>query len=80
MGLEDYPCSQDGCLEGMLIMRYVTDSGNEMIFPVGAQFIYRVPEKGMISYQINDATFYDNTWYQSGGIVDHTEIEIKPVD
>ena len=64
----------------MLLLRYVTDSGMEMVFPVGTEFTYLIPESGTISYQINDATFYDNTWYQSGGIVDHTEIEIKPVD
>ena len=34
MGLEDYPCSRDGCFEGMLIMKYVTDDGMEMIFPL----------------------------------------------
>ena len=76
VGLEDYPCSRDGCLEGMLIMKYVTDEGMEMIFPVGSEFTYRVPEKGTVSYQINDSTFYDNIWYQTGGLVDKTSIEI----
>jgi hypothetical protein len=79
VGMDDYPCARDGCLEGMLIMRYQTESGMDMIFPVGTEFIYEIPEKGTISYQINDVTFYDNTWFQSGGLIDKTAIEISPI-
>jgi hypothetical protein len=77
--MDDYPCARDGCLEGMLLLRYVSDNGMEQIFPVGTKFIYEIPEKGTISYQINDATFYDNIWYQTGGLIDKTAIEISPV-
>ena len=79
VGMDGYPCARDGCLKGMLLLRYVSDNGMEQIFPVGTEFIYEIPEKGTISYQINDATFYDNIWYQTGGLIDKTAIEISPV-
>lgn len=78
-GNQDYPCNQEGCLAGMLIMRFVSDDGVELIIPVGSDKIFTAPENGKISYRINDTTFYDNTWHKSGGIIDHTSVQIAPV-
>lgn len=80
VGMDGYPCKLDGCFEGMLVLRYVTESGTELIFPAGSHFVYDVPENGTISYMINDATFYDNIWYQSGGLMDKASIEISPAE
>ncbi len=78
LGLEGWPCNQEGCYAGMVIARFTTDTGIETILPVGVQMVYTAPAHGVISVRINDTTFYDNTWYQSGGIIDHTAIEISP--
>jgi hypothetical protein len=77
-GVEGAPCNREGCYAGMVIMRFTTDSGIETIVPMGVQIMYTVPAHGRISVRVNDTTFYDNTWYQSGGIIDHTALEISP--
>ena len=77
---QEWPCNLEGCYAGMLIARYTTEQGLEMVFPVGARWEWTAPEHGELSFRINDTTFYDNTWYKSGGLVDHTSIEISPVE
>ena len=74
----DWPCNVEGCLEGMLTMKFVTLSGVEIIIPVGQELTWTAPEHGEISYRINDTTFYDNTWFKSGSMQDRTAIEISP--
>lgn len=74
----DLPCNVEGCFQGMLIMRFVADSGWERVFPVGSSYIFEAPEHGVISYRINDSTWFDNTWFKSRGIEDHTAIEVSP--
>ncbi len=74
----DLPCNIEGCFRGMLILKFVSEAGVEMVYPVGESFSFTAPEHGSISYRINDDTFYDNTWYQSGGIIDHASVEITP--
>ncbi len=74
----DWPCNIEGCYEGMLVMKFVTQSGVETIIPVGTELIWTAPEHGEITYRINDTTFYDNTWFKSGQITDRTAIEIGP--
>ncbi len=74
----DWPCTLESCREGMLIGRFVTDEGVEEIFPIGTNTSYRAPNHGTLSVSINDSTYYDNTWYKSGGIVDHTGITVAP--
>jgi len=78
LGSENHPCNLEGCWAGMLIARFVTESGVETILVVGLQTTFEAPEHGELSYRINDNTFYDNKWYQHGGLVDHTAIEISP--
>ena len=74
----DWPCNVEGCLEGMLTMKFVTLAGVEIIIPVGNELTWTAPEHGEISYRINDTTFYDNTWFKSGSMQDRTAIEISP--
>jgi hypothetical protein len=76
----DWPCTLESCREGMLIGRFVTDEGVEEIFPVGVSTTYRAPNHGTLSVSVNDSTYYDNTWYKSGGIIDHTGITISPAE
>lgn len=74
----ELPCNFEGCLRGMLILQFVTEAGVETVYPVGGELVFTAPENGTLSYRINDDTFYDNTWYQAGGIIDHASVEISP--
>ena len=70
----------EGCKAGMLIMKHVGKSGMESVVLVGSSATFTAPEDGEISYRINDTTFYDNTWKQSGSVIDHTSIEVSPAE
>jgi len=76
----EWPCNIEGCYEGMLVLRYVTQDGVESVLPIGAALEWTAPENGEISYRINDTTYYDNQWFKSGTMVDHTAIEISPAN
>ena len=64
----------------MLIMKHVGKSGMESVVLVGSSATFTAPEDGEISYRINDTTFYDNSYKQSGSIIDHTSIEVSPAE
>lgn len=74
------PCNIEGCFAGQLVARFISEDGVESVFPVGSEKIWTAPAHGEISYRINDDTFFDNTWFKSGSIIDHTAIEISPVE
>jgi hypothetical protein len=74
----DWPCNLEGCTEGMLVGKFVTDSGIETIFPIGAETTFTAPEHGTISYSINDTVWYDNKFFKSSTIEDRTAITIEP--
>ena len=75
----DAPCNLEGCMAGMLIMKFVGKAtGFETIVPVGQKAAFSAPEDGEVSYRINDTSFYDNKWHRSGSVMDHTAIEIRP--
>jgi hypothetical protein len=74
------PCNFEGCYVGMLIGRFVTDSGIETVFPIGTEKIFEAPEHGVFSFTINDTTAWDNEWHSSGTITDHTAITVSPAD
>jgi len=74
----ELPCNFEGCYRGMLVLQFTTEAGVETIYPVGTELIFTAPEHGTMSYRVNDDTFYDNTWYQAGGIIDHASVEISP--
>jgi len=77
-GLSDWPCHIDGCLAGILMLKFKGESGQESIYVVGRRLVFTAPEHGSIEFRINDTQFFDNKWWTSGGIVDHTSIEISP--
>jgi hypothetical protein len=79
-GKADMPCNMEGCLNGMLIARFVSKDGVELIIPVGAQKVFVAPEHGELTYRINDAVLYDNAWFKNGAIEDHTAIELTPAE
>ena len=74
------PCNMEGCYVGQLVGKFVTDEGVENVFAVGTEKIFEAPEHGVFSFAINDTTYYDNSWYTSGSIIDHTAIEISPAE
>ena len=78
LGKENLPCNIENCFDGMLIMKFTDEDGRETVYPVGAELLFTAPANGVITYGINDDTFYDNIWYQSGGLQDHASVEIAP--
>jgi hypothetical protein len=75
-----YPCNESGCVAGQLVGKFTGAADYVEIFPIGTSTVFKAPMDGTLAIGINDATFYDNKWYRSGGVVDHTGIEIAPVD
>ena len=79
VGVAGMPCHQAGCLHGMLVARFVADTGQVVIIPVtGGQATFTAPSHGTLDYAINDDVLSDNQWYAAGGITDHTALEISP--
>jgi hypothetical protein len=74
------PCNFEGCYVGMLIGKFVTDSGVETIFPIGTEKVWEAPEHGTLSFGINDTTAWDNEWHSSGTITDHTAVTVSPAE
>ena len=74
------PCNVEGCLRGQLVLRFVSEDGVETILPIGAGITFTAPAHGTISYTINDDSFFDNKWYQAGGLIDHASIELAPAE
>jgi hypothetical protein len=75
-----FPCNESGCVAGQLVGKFTGAAGYTELFPIGAATTFKAPMDGTLSIGLNDATFYDNKWYSSGGVVDHAGIEIAPVD
>ena len=76
----ELPCNIEGCYNGMLILRFTDTDGRVTVHPVGVEFEFKAPRDGHISYGINDDSFYDNAWYQTGSLKDHAAVTIMPVD
>jgi hypothetical protein len=74
----EYPCNIEGCMGGMLVGKFVTDSGVETVFPIGTELLFVAPEHGTISFSINDTIWYDNKWFKSATIEDRTSLTIEP--
>ncbi|MCB9742346.1 MAG: hypothetical protein H6740_07100 [Alphaproteobacteria bacterium] len=75
---DDYPCTREGCWVGMLVGRFVSEDGYEEVFPIGAEGTYTATAQGTLTITVNDSTYYDNTWFKSGGITDHTGVTVQP--
>lgn len=76
----DFPCNIEGCTIGMLVGKFVTDSGVETVFPIGAATEFEAPEHGTLYYTINDTVWYDNRWFKSATVEDKTAITIEPAN
>ena len=76
----DVPCNIEGCMQGMLIMRFRDEAGVDTIIPVGEEAVFTAPDHGTITVQINDDTLYDNAYRTKDGITDHASIEYSPVE
>ena len=74
-----FPCNETGCVAGQLVGKFEGAAGYVEIFPIGVQTVFKAPMDGTLSVGVNDTTFYDNTWYKSGGVIDHAGIEIGPI-
>jgi hypothetical protein len=75
---DGWPCKEEGCFAGMVIGRFVGESGIEQIFPVGNQTTFRAPEHGSIEIMINDTVYYDNKFKIESGLEHHTSITYEP--
>jgi len=76
----DLPCNGEGCLAGMLIMRFVSVDGDEEVYPVGKRMEFTAPADGRITYGINDNSWFDNAWYVANGLQHHASITVAPAD
>ena len=77
---EDAPCQLEGCTGGMLVGRFTSEDGAEEVFPIGSETVFTPTAHGRVSVTVNDSTYFDNIYFQSGSITDHTGITISPVE
>lgn len=75
----DYPCNIEGCTVGMLVGKFTTDAGVETVFPIGTDTVYTAPENGVLTWSINDTTWYDNKYFKTN-IEDRTAITVEPAE
>lgn len=76
----EYPCNIEGCYVGMLVGRFVTDTGTEIVFPIGAEKYFTAPDHGTLTWSINDNSWYDNRYFKSATIEDRTAVTIEPAE
>ena len=76
----DYPCTVEGCTEGMLVGRFTSESGIETFFPIGGEKIFEAVESGTLHYTVNDKVYYDNRYYKGAQIEDRTAVTYEPVE
>ncbi len=72
------PCDIEGCVRGMLIMKFTGESGVSQVLPVGVEREFLAPEHGTIQVMINDDELTDNVYKVERGLEHHTGIEYKP--
>lgn len=77
---DKYPCNVEGCVEGMLIMRFTDEQGIETILPVGEELDWTAPNHGKIEVRINDDSFFDNVYKQEGSMIHHTGVTYQGGD
>jgi len=76
----DLPCALEGCFEGQVVGRFVTEAGVVSVFPIGTEAQFEAPEHGDLSFTVNDDTYYDNEWRKDGNIIDHTSVTFTPAE
>jgi len=77
-GSSEWPCNLEGCLAGVMMLRFTGESGMESLYIAGTSLVFTAPEHGSIDYRINDTRFFDNKWFESRGVIDHASVEISP--
>lgn len=78
---EEWPCTLEGCNEGTLVFRFVSDDNTtETILPAGTYMEFEAPAHGRIAVRFNDVDFYDNQWKQEGRMTHRTGVEYGPLD
>ena len=77
-GDSNWPCNMEGCLAGVMMFRFVGESGMDTMYVAGTELVFTAPEHGHIDYRINDTQFYDNKWHESRGVIDRASVEISP--
>jgi len=78
-GSDEFPCQTEGCLQGQLVLRFMSKDNETTVVPIGSSGTFTAPSDGVFSYGINDNSPEDNKWYQSSGVIEHASIEIRPV-
>lgn len=76
----EYPCNIEGCFVGMLVGRFTTEAGVVTVFPIGAGTVFTAGDHGTLEWTVNDPNWYDNRWFKSGTIEDHTAVTIAPAE
>lgn len=71
------PCTTE-CMRGELLLRYTSDSHEQLVLPIGLAAEFLVPNHGRIEVMINDDTLSDNKYKVENRIEHHTGIEVKP--
>lgn len=74
----DLPCTSDGCFLGTVILKFTTDSGMELIEPVGTGKVFRAPDHGILKVMINDVDMNGNEWKIEGGMQHHASVGYSP--
>lgn len=78
IGKSDLPCNIEGCFQGQLVGKFETADGVVTIFPIGAEKVFEAPEHGTLTLSINDTTWFDNKWFKTAAIEDHTSVTVQP--
>jgi hypothetical protein len=71
-------CTDEGCLRGVLLGRFQPESGEVVIFPIGARLTWTAPGAGSLSFALNDDDFGDNAWFVEDGYADKTALTLSP--
>lgn len=77
----DYPCTDQGCKVGQLLLRFKNYDGTiDIVQPIGTEAVFRMPDHGSIWVRINDKTPADNVWKVEGGMQHHTGVSYMAAD
>lgn len=78
-GSSKHECNIEGCLAGMLIVKFTGESGMTDVKPIGTQAVFTAPEHGAIQVQINDdGTWYDNKYKIENRLEHHMSVTYEP--
>jgi hypothetical protein len=77
---QGFPCTEEACHPGEVIAKFTSKTGTEIIFPVGFETEWSVPDHGTVSVMINDNSMTDNKYRVESGIESHLQITYGPAD